>query len=88
MALKRITTRALATLTLWAGFGLTASAQLPAMTVEKALEIKPKQAGVNVSTPAPGEVGRCRVDPSPARWASRTWGTSSATRAAAPSASS
>jgi thiol-disulfide isomerase/thioredoxin len=65
MALKRITTRALATLTLWAGFGLTAFAQLPAMTVEKALEVKPKQAGVNVSTPAPNEVGRCRVDPIP-----------------------
>lgn len=65
MTLKRFTTRALATLTLWAGFGLTASAQLPAMTVEKALEVKPKQAGVNVSTPAPGDVGRCRVDPIP-----------------------
>ncbi|HUR54917.1 MAG TPA: thioredoxin-like domain-containing protein [Gemmataceae bacterium] len=63
MALKRITTRLLATATLWAGFGLTASAQLPAVTVEKAFETKPKQPGVTVSTPAPGEYARCRVEP-------------------------
>lgn len=65
MTRKRITTRALATLTLWAGFGLTASAQLPAMTVEKALGVKPAQPGVNVTTPTPDDAGRCRVDPIP-----------------------
>jgi hypothetical protein len=57
--------RALATLTLWAGFGLTASAQLPTLTVDKALEAKPKQPGVAVTTPAPADAARHRVDPIP-----------------------
>ena len=63
MAVKRITTRLLATATMWAGFGLTASAQLPAVTVEKAMETKPRQQGVTISTPTPAEFGRCRVEP-------------------------
>ena len=62
MAPPRFTTRSLATLTLWAGFGLTATAQLPALTVDKALETKPRQPGVAVTTPAPEQVGRHRVD--------------------------
>jgi hypothetical protein len=57
--------RALATLTLWAGFGLTASAQLPTLTVDKALEAKPRQPGVAVTTPAPADASRHRIDPIP-----------------------
>lgn len=63
MARTRITTRLLAAATLWAGFGLTATAQIPTVTAEKAFEVKPKQPGVTVSTPAADQVGRCRVDP-------------------------
>ena len=44
----RFTTRVLATLTLWAGFGLTAYAQLPQLTADKAFEAKPRQPGVAV----------------------------------------
>jgi hypothetical protein len=65
MATSRYSMRVLATLTLWAGFGLTASAQLPALTVEKALETKTRQPGVPVTTPAPDQVGKCKVDPIP-----------------------
>lgn len=65
MATSRFTMRVLATLTLWAGFGLTASAQLPALTVDKALETKPRQPGVVVATPAPDQAAKCRVEPIP-----------------------
>ena len=65
MGTSRITMRVLATLTLWGGFGLAAHAQLPALTVDKALEAKPRQPGVVVTTPAPAEAARHRVDPIP-----------------------
>src|SRR5262245_2254187 len=65
MGPSRITTRVLATLTLWAGFGLTAHAQLPTLTVDKALEVKPRQPGVAVTTPAPADAARHRIDPIP-----------------------
>src|SRR5207248_339807 len=61
----RFTTRVLATLTLWAGFGLTAHAQLPPLTADKAFDAKPRQPGVSVATPAPAEIARHRVDPIP-----------------------
>jgi hypothetical protein len=57
--------RVLATLTLWAGFGLCAQAQIPSMTVEKAFEVKPRQPGVPVTTPAADQVGKHRVEPIP-----------------------
>ena len=63
MKTTRFTMRVLATLTLWAGFGLSASAQIPAMTVDKAFEVKPRQPGVPITTPAPDQVGKHRVEP-------------------------
>jgi len=62
MRTQRITTRALAALALWAGFGV-AAAQPP--TVEKVLEVKPRQPGVNVTTPTPDQAARYRLDPIP-----------------------
>ncbi|MFO0797378.1 MAG: TlpA disulfide reductase family protein [Gemmataceae bacterium] len=62
MRTQRITTRVLAALALWAGFGV-AAAQPP--TVEKVLEVKPRQPGVNVTTPAADQVARYRLDPIP-----------------------
>jgi hypothetical protein len=57
--------RVLATLTLWAGFGLTADAQLPTLTVDKALEVKPRQPGVAITTPAPADLARHQINPIP-----------------------
>ena len=74
MATPRITIKALATLTLWAGFGLTAKAQPQALTVEQAFAAKPRQAGVNVTTPAPDQFGRYRVEPIPSQEAGKTLG--------------
>jgi hypothetical protein len=62
MRTARFTMRALAALTLWAGLGV-AVAQPP--TVEKVLEVKPRQPGVSVSTPTPEQAARYRVDPIP-----------------------
>lgn len=58
----RITLRLLAGLTLTACLGSNARADLPVMTVDKALGLKPKQVDVNVSTPA---AAGCRIDPIP-----------------------
>ena len=63
MGIERLSMRVLAGLTLFAGFGLVAKAQPPAVTVEDALRRLPKQPGVEVSTPA--QVGQCRVEPIP-----------------------
>ncbi|MBY0515047.1 MAG: redoxin family protein [Gemmataceae bacterium] len=65
MASLRRTIRGLAALTLWAGFGLTAAAQVPVLTVDKAFEVKPRQPGVTVPTPAPDQVARYRLEPIP-----------------------
>jgi hypothetical protein len=65
MATSRFSMRVLATLTLWAGFGLSASGQIPTLTVDKALEAKPRQPGVAVTTPAPADAARHRIDPIP-----------------------
>jgi hypothetical protein len=57
MASSRFTMRVLAALTLWAGFGLSARAQLPALSVDKAFEAK-----------APATRGRCcHAEPRPDR---------------------
>ncbi len=63
MPVKRFTMRVLATLTLWAGFGLTGFAQPPAITVEKAFETRPRQPGVLVTTPTPDQFSRHKVEP-------------------------
>jgi hypothetical protein len=55
----------MAVLTLWAGFGLSAQAQLPAVTAESAVKVMPRQPGVNITTPAPAQVAQCKVDPIP-----------------------
>jgi thiol-disulfide isomerase/thioredoxin len=65
MASSRFTMRVLAALTLWAGFGLSARAQLPAISVDKAFEAKPRQPGVMVATPSPDQIGKYRVDAIP-----------------------
>jgi len=63
MIAKRYTMRVLATLTLWAGFGLTAIAQPPAITVQQAFETKPRQPGIAFATPAADQIARHKVEP-------------------------
>lgn len=65
MALKRLTVRAFAGLTVWGGFGLVAQAQPPAMKVEDAVSRQPRQPGVVVTTPTPDQLPQCRVEPIP-----------------------
>jgi len=62
MGIERLSMRVLAGLTLFAGFGLAAQAQPPAVTVEDALRRMPRQPGVDVSTPAPAQIGQCKVE--------------------------
>lgn len=63
---KRMTTRALAALTLWAGFGLAPARALPpAPKAEEMAAVQPKQPGVAVGTPAAADLARCRVEPYP-----------------------
>ena len=52
MTTTRFSMRVLATLTLWAGFGLPAFAQLPALTLDNAFATKPRQPSVTIATPA------------------------------------
>lgn len=63
MIAKGFSMRVLATLTLWAGFGLTAVAQPPAITVEKAFETRPRQPGITIAAPAPDQIARHKIDP-------------------------
>ena len=63
MPAKRYTMRVLATLTLWAGLGLSAFAEPPAISVQQAFETRPKQPGIAVTTPAPEQMARHKVDP-------------------------
>lgn len=67
MASLRLTMRGLAALTLWAGFGLAASAQVPNLTVDKAFEVKPRQHGVPIVTPAADQFGRFKLEPIPSK---------------------
>jgi thiol-disulfide isomerase/thioredoxin len=64
MTTSQVTVRTLAVLALVAGFAAAARAQPPAVTAEWALK-QPKQPGVSVSTPAPDQVGQCKVTPLP-----------------------
>jgi len=63
MHAKRYTMKVLATLTLWAGFGLSAFAQPAPITIHQAFEMRPRQAGVAVTTPAPDQLARHKVEP-------------------------
>jgi hypothetical protein len=63
MHAKRFTMKALATLTLWAGFGLTGFAQPAPITVQQAFETRPRQPGIAVTTPAPDQIARHKVEP-------------------------
>jgi hypothetical protein len=65
MVTKRVTLRAAAGLTLWVGVGAGAQAEPPPITAEKAVQIQPRQPGVNVNTPTPDQVPRCTVTPIP-----------------------
>lgn len=66
MTTKRITVRALAGLTLLAGFGVsTATALPPAPKPEEMAAVQPKQPGVAVTTPAAADLPRLRVEPVP-----------------------
>lgn len=62
MTTSQVTVRALAALTLVAGFAAAGRAQPAAVTAEWALQQKPKQPGVNVSTPP---AAGCKVAPIP-----------------------
>lgn len=64
--MTKLTTRALAALTLWAGFGIAPALALPpAPKAEDMAGVQPKQPGVSVATPAPADLARCRVEPYP-----------------------
>src|SRR6478609_8544598 len=65
MTIPRVTVKALAGLALVVGFATSARAQPQAVTVEWALQQQPKQAGVNISTPSPDQVPRCKSSPIP-----------------------
>jgi hypothetical protein len=65
MVSTRHTMRAIAGLTLWAGFGLSAQAQLPTITVESACQVMPSQPGVAITTPPPSLLPQCKVEPIP-----------------------
>jgi thiol-disulfide isomerase/thioredoxin len=60
-----VTVKALAALALVVGVVSAARAQPKAVDAKWALEQRPKQAGVNVSTPAPDQVPQCKVSPIP-----------------------
>src|SRR5438034_1639674 len=63
MTTTRFSMRVLATLTLWAGFGLPTSAQPPVLTLDKAFEAKPRQPGIAIAAPAPDQIARHKVEP-------------------------
>jgi len=65
MTTPRITLRLLAGLTLTAGLSGTGLADVPALTVEKALIYKPRQANVTAAMPTAAELARCRIDTIP-----------------------
>ncbi|WP_439624225.1 redoxin family protein [Gemmata sp.] len=65
MVTKRIAMRAVAGFSLWAGVGSVAGAQVPAVTVEDAFKVQPRQPGVNVATPTPEVAAQCKVSPIP-----------------------
>jgi hypothetical protein len=67
MVSMRLTMRAMMGVTLWAGFGMAAQAQLPPVTVEGGCQVMPKQPGVTVTTPAPNQFPQCKVDPIPSK---------------------
>lgn len=63
MATTRITMRLLAGLTLYAGFGMGSALALPpAPKAEDMAQAQPRFPGVSVSTPAPADFAKCRVE--------------------------
>jgi len=65
MTTSQVTVRALAALTLVAGFAAAGSAQPSAVTAEWAVKQNPRQPGVSVSTPAADQLAKCKVTPLP-----------------------
>jgi hypothetical protein len=65
MTTSQVTVRALAALTLVAGFAAAGSAQPSAVTAEWAVKQSPRQPGVSVSTPAADQLAKCKVTPLP-----------------------
>jgi thiol-disulfide isomerase/thioredoxin len=66
MATTRITMRLLAGLTLYAGFGLGSTLALPPTPkAEEIAQTQPAIPGVSVSTPAPADAARCRIEEVP-----------------------
>jgi hypothetical protein len=57
--------RLLTGFTLWTGFGLSAQAQLPVVTVEGACQVMPVQPGVAITTPPANILAQCKVEPIP-----------------------
>lgn len=60
MAKVRIGIAVLGVLMLWSSLGVGQTTQTP--TVEQVLNFRPRQEGVNYSTPAPAELSACRVE--------------------------
>ncbi len=65
MVSTRLTIRTAVGLTLWAGFTLSAQAQLPAVTAESACKVMPLQPGVAITTPPQNQFDQCKVVPIP-----------------------
>src|SRR4051794_22393647 len=66
MATTRISMRLLAGLTLYAGFGLNSALALPPTPkAEEMAQTQPKYLGVPVTTPAPADAAKCRVEEVP-----------------------
>jgi len=63
MSITRHALRSTMGLTMWAGFALTAQAQLPAVTAEGACQVMPLQPGVIITTPPPNQIAQCKVEP-------------------------
>jgi tetratricopeptide (TPR) repeat protein len=63
MVITRQAMRSAMGLTLWAGFALSAQAQLPAVTAEGACQVMPIQPGVAITTPPANQVAQCKVEP-------------------------
>jgi hypothetical protein len=63
MVSMRLTMQSVMGLTLWAGYALSAQAQLPAISAEGACQVMPLQPGVAISTPLPGQIAQCKVEP-------------------------
>ncbi len=71
MTTTQVTVKTLAALTLLVGFATVSRADPPPVTADWAMQQKPRQPGVNVSTPLPAA---CKVAPIPGKTAGKSMG--------------